>query len=109
MYFYIIVIFSIDIYSKVNKFYSIISFSLLINTVILLLNRLLLILYLYIHFLSPRHYFLQFNCYLDLYITDIALKVSQERIHQSKAGAYIRHTIIKGVGGMPPGKKINFW
>ena len=52
---------SIDTYSPVNKFYSIIIFSRLINPVILLLNCLVLILHLYIHFLSPRHYFLCLN------------------------------------------------
>ena len=45
------------------------SFSLLINAVILLLNYLVLILHLYMHDLSFKHY-------LDLYITDSALKVS---------------------------------
>ena len=45
---------SIDSYSPVNKFYSFIIFSLLIDTVILLLNSLVLILYLYIHFLSLK-------------------------------------------------------
>ena len=49
---------SIDKYSPINKFYSFIIFSLLINAVILLLNCLVLILYLYIHFLSLRCYFL---------------------------------------------------
>ena len=43
--------FSID-YFPINKFYSFIIFSLWINAVILLLNGLVLILYLYIHFLS---------------------------------------------------------
>ena len=47
MYFYIIVLFSIDIYSPANKFYSVIIFSLLIIVVILLLNCLVLILHLY--------------------------------------------------------------
>ena len=61
MYFYIIVLFSIDIYSPVNKFYSVIIFSLLINVVMLLLNCLVLILHLYIHFLSLKHYFLYLN------------------------------------------------
>ena len=60
-YFYIIVLFSIDIYSPVNKCYSVINFSLLINAVILILNCLILILYVYIHFLSLRHYFLYLN------------------------------------------------
>ena len=42
MYFHIIVLFSIDIYSPVNKFYSVIIFtgSSVINVVILLLNYL---------------------------------------------------------------------
>ena len=52
---------SIDSYSPVNKFYSLLIFSLLINAVILLLNGLVLILYLYIPFLSLRHYFLYLN------------------------------------------------
>ena len=55
MYFYIIALFSIDMYFPVNKFYSvIIIFSLLINAVILLLNCLVLILHLYIYILSLR-------------------------------------------------------
>ena len=58
---YIIVPFSIDIYSPVNKLYSIIIFSLLINVVILLLNCLVLILHLYVHFLSLKYYFLYLN------------------------------------------------
>ena len=49
---------SINSYSPINKFYSFIFFSLLINAVILLLNCLVLKLYLYIHFLSLRYYFL---------------------------------------------------
>ena len=57
MYFYNIVLFSIDIYSPVNKFYSVIIFSLLINVIILLLNCLVLILHLYIHFLSLKTLF----------------------------------------------------
>ena len=43
---------SIDSYSPVNKIYTYIIFSLLINVVILLLNCLVLIFYLYMHFLS---------------------------------------------------------
>ena len=63
---------SIDSYSPINKFYSFIIFSLLINAVILLMNCLVLILHLYIHFLSLRHYFLYLNiiwtfiCLMDL-------------------------------------------
>ena len=54
--------FSIDSYSPINiKFYSFVIFSVLINTVILLMNCLVLILYLYIHFLSLRCYFLYIN------------------------------------------------
>ena len=68
---------SIDVYSLVNKFYSVIIFSLLINAVILLLYCLVLILHLNIHDLSLRHYFLLLKHYLELYITDTALKVSQ--------------------------------
>ena len=45
---------SIDSYSPVNKFYSFIIFSLLINAVILLLSCLVLILYCFIYFLSLR-------------------------------------------------------
>ena len=52
---------SIDSYSLVNKFYSSIIFSLLINAVILQLNCLVLLLYLYMHFLSLRCYFLFLN------------------------------------------------
>ena len=48
MYFYIIVL----KYSPVNKFYSFIIFSLLINAVILLLNCLVFILYLSLHTFS---------------------------------------------------------
>ena len=66
---------SIDIYFPVKKFYSLIIFSILTNAVILLLNYLVLIHYLYIHLLSLRSYFIYF--YLDLYITDTALKVSR--------------------------------
>ena len=54
---------SISSYSPINKFYSFIFVSLPINAVILLLNCLVLIPYLYIHFLSLRHYFL----YLTLF------------------------------------------
>ena len=49
---------SIDSYCPINKFYGFIFFSLLINAVILLLNCLVLVLYLCIHFLSLRCYFL---------------------------------------------------
>ena len=52
---------SIDSYSPINKFSSLIFFSLLIDAVILLLNCLVLVLYLYIHFLSLRCYFLYLN------------------------------------------------
>ena len=45
---------SIDSYSPINKFHKFIIFSLLINTVILLLNCLVLVFYLYIHFRSLR-------------------------------------------------------
>ena len=48
---------SIENYSSINKFYNFIVFGLLNNAVILLLNRLVLILYLYIHFLFFRCYF----------------------------------------------------
>ena len=46
----------IDSYSPINKFYSFIFFSLLINAVIFLLNCLVLVLFLCIHFLSLRCY-----------------------------------------------------
>ena len=52
---------SINSSSSVNKSYSFILIRLLINAVILLLDGLVLILYLYIHFLSLRHYFLYLN------------------------------------------------
>ena len=50
MYFYIIVLFPLTAVLQLIKFYSFIIFSILINAVILLLNCLVLILYLYIHF-----------------------------------------------------------
>ena len=50
MYFCIII--SIESYTHINKIYSFLIFSLLINAVVLLLKYLDLILYLYIHFLS---------------------------------------------------------
>ena len=50
--------FSIGSCSPINKLYSFIIFSVLINAVILLLNCLVLILYVYIHFLSLRWYYL---------------------------------------------------
>ena len=53
--------FSIDSYSQINKLYSFIIFSVLINAVSFLLNCLVIILYLYIHFLSLRCYFLYLN------------------------------------------------
>ena len=77
MYFYIIVLLSIGFYSPVNKLYSVIIFSLLINIVILLLNCLVLILHLYIPFLSLKKLFSLLKHYLDLNITDTALKVSR--------------------------------
>ena len=52
---------SIDTYTPINKIYSFVIFSLLINAVILQLKYLDLILYLYIHFLSVRGYFLYLN------------------------------------------------
>ena len=59
MYFYIIVLFSIDIYSPVNKFYSVIIFSLLINVVIFLLNCFVFnTSSLHTFFVSLKHYFL---------------------------------------------------
>ena len=45
------------------------------NAFALLLNCLVLVIYLYIHFLSLRCYFLYLK--LDLYISDTALKVSR--------------------------------
>ena len=47
--------------APINKFYSFIIFSVLINVVILLLNCLVLILYYYNHFLSLTFYFLYLN------------------------------------------------
>ena len=61
MHFYIVCAFSIDSYSPFNKYHSFIVFSLLNNAVILLLNCLVVILYLYISFLSLRCYFLYLN------------------------------------------------
>ena len=66
---------SIDSYSPNNKFYSFI-FSLLINVVLLLLNSLILVLYLYIHFSLSEMWFSLLKYYLELFITDTALKVS---------------------------------
>ena len=68
---------SIDSYTPIYKIYSFVIFSLLINAVILLLKCLDIILYLYIHFLSFRCYFLYLNIILELYITDTALKISR--------------------------------
>ena len=48
----------VDIFTPIKKFYSFIIFSLFIYAVILLLNCLVLVLYLYIHFLYVRRYFL---------------------------------------------------
>ena len=61
MYFYIIVVFPLAAVLYLIKFYSFIIFSILINAVILLLSCLVLILYLYIHFLSLRSYFIYLN------------------------------------------------
>ena len=62
---------SIDRYTLINKFYSFINFTLLINAVDLLLNCLVLILCLYIHFLTLKCYSLAalFNLYCKLYIS----------------------------------------
>ena len=68
--------FSIDNHSPINKFYSFIIFSLLINAVILLLNCLVLILCLYVHFLSLRCYFLYLSIIWSFMVTGTALKVS---------------------------------
>ena len=57
-----------------NKFYSVITFSLLNNAVTFLLNCLVLILYLYIDF---QALFSLLKHYLEFYITDTARKVSQ--------------------------------
>ena len=61
MNFYIIVLFLLKAVLQLIKFYSFIIFSILINGVILPLNCLVLILDLYIHFLSLRSYFLCLN------------------------------------------------
>ena len=55
--FYKVVLFPLTAVLQSMKFYSFIIFSILINAVILLLNCLVLILYLYIHFLSLRSYY----------------------------------------------------
>ena len=62
---------SIDSYTPVNKIYCFAIFSLLIIAVILLLKCLDLILYLFIQLFSLLKH------YLELYITDTALKVSR--------------------------------
>ena len=70
----------IDIFSPVYKFYSIKIFSLLLNVVILLLNCLVLILFLShssCTFSFSETFSSLFKYYLDLYITDTALKVSR--------------------------------
>ena len=61
MYFYIIVLFPLTAVLQLIKFYSFIIFSILINAVILLSNYLVLILYIYLHFLSLRSYFIYLN------------------------------------------------
>ena len=61
MYFCIIVLFLLTAVLQLIKFYSFIIFSILINAIILKLNRLVLILYIYIHFLSLRSYFIYLN------------------------------------------------
>ena len=61
MNFYIIVLFPLTAVLQLIKSYSFIIFSILINTVILLLNCFLLILYLYMCFLSLRSYFIYLN------------------------------------------------
>ena len=66
--------FSIGSYSPINKFYSFIIFSLLINAAILLLNYLVLMLY---FFSFSQTFFSLLKHYLELYITDAALKVSR--------------------------------
>ena len=58
MYFYLIVLFLLaTILQFINFTVSYILFSLLINAIFFLLNCLVLILYLYIHFLFLKHYF----------------------------------------------------
>ena len=66
------VLFPLTSYTPINKFYSFVNFSLLINAVILLMNY--LVLTLYIHFLSLRHFFLHLNI-IWTFIT--ALKIFQ--------------------------------
>ena len=76
MHFYIIMLFPLTaILQLINLQLHI--FSLLINAVIFLLNCLVSVLYLYMHFLSPRCYFFLLKHYLDLYISHTALKVSR--------------------------------
>ena len=61
MYFYIIVQFPLTAVLQLIKFYTFIIFTILNNAVILLLTCVVLILYLYIHFLSLRSYFIYLN------------------------------------------------
>ena len=61
MYFYMIVLFPLTAVLQLIKFYSFIIFGVLMNAVILLLNCLVLMLYLYLHFLSLRSYFIYLN------------------------------------------------
>ena len=60
---------SIYSYTLINKFYSFITFSFLINVVVLLLNCHFKILS-SINFLSLKPHFLKIKHYLDLYMTD---------------------------------------
>ena len=61
MQFYIIMLFPLTAILQLINFTASYFFSLLINAVILLLSCLVLVLYLYIHFLSLRCYFLYLN------------------------------------------------
>ena len=88
---------SIDSCSPIIKFYSFINFSLLMNAVILLVNCLVLILHLYTHFLSLRCYSL-LKHYLELCITDNALKVSQSPYCFTTLDLMVLKTISPGCG-----------
>ena len=68
---------SIYSYSPVNKFYNFKIFSFRINAVILPLNCPFSILYLLHTFSFSQTLFSQLKHYLDLYITDTALKVTR--------------------------------
>ena len=75
MHFYIIMLFPLTAILQLISFTALCFFSLLINAVILLLHCFVLVLYLYIHFLSLTHYSLYLN--ITWTSSSTALKVSR--------------------------------